>query len=335
MTASRANPSPPHTHMSLGDHLDELRARLIFALAGLIPLLIIGFVFGGQLLQFILQPLLDALRHADQPVRLLATGPLETFLAYIKVALIFALLTSTPWILYQLWRFVAPGLYAAEKRFVYFLIPLSTALTALGMFFLYKLLLPVSLYYLILFSTALVTENPGATPVPADAQFSQVVVLPADPAREDLARLPIGAEWINTRLNERRTKVAEGRVSGTPMRGGGTIAQEYRVGEYTSLVFALAIGVAIAFQLPLVMMLVGWAGIVESKDLARYRKHAALGCAVGGAVFTPQDPFSMVMLAGALYLLFEFGLVLMRAVPASRIAAGLRPQKTDGDEGER
>lgn len=330
MTAEREQ----HTHMSLGDHLDELRRRLILALLGIIPLVILGFAIGGTLLEFLLQPLIEALRASDQPIRLLATSPFETFLSYLKISLAFAIVCSFPWILYQLWRFVAPGLYAAEKRFVYFLIPLSAALTALGMLFLYTLLLPISLYYLILFSTAIVTDNPGAVPLPPNAAPSQVLVLPADPTKDDLDQLPVGAQWVNTRLNELRINMGNGRIGGLSLRAGGTIAQEYRVGEYTSIVFALAVGVAIAFQLPLVMMLLGWSGIIDPRFIARYRRHALFVCAILGAVFTPADPFSMVMLAIALYLLFEFGLILMRFVPASRVAKGLAHRPHDATDAQ-
>jgi len=107
---------------------------------------------------------------------------------------------------------------------------------------------------------------------------------------------------------------------GLALNSGGQIAQMYRVGEYISIVFGLAFAFAVAFQLPLVMLLLNWVGIIEPKDVTKYRKHAVFGCAVGGAVFTPQDPWSMIMLGTALYALFEFGIVLMRFVPARSVA---------------
>ena len=302
--------------MPLGDHLEELRKRLIIAMLGLLPLVILGLVFGGQLIDFLVAPLENQLRNADQPAKLLATSPIETFAAYIKVSFVLALIVGTPWILFQAWRFIAPGLYNQERRFVYFLLPLSTALTALSVLFLYYVLIPVSLYFLITFGTGIAgTDHAHAVELDPGIVLPEFPVLSADPASPEP-----GQAWVNDRLNELRIRVDGTRTLGMPLRGDGLISQEYRIGEYVNLIFMLGIVFALSFQLPVVLMLLGWVGIFEPQDFTRFRRHIAFGCGIAGAILTPQDPLSMLLLGGALYLLFEFGIILMRFVPASRIA---------------
>lgn len=314
--------------MSFGDHLDELRRRLVFALLGPIPILIVCLAFGGSIMEFIVVPLESQLRASGQPVRLLATSPVESFGAYLKVAMATAVLVSAPWILYQAWLFVAPGLYQNEKRFVYFLMPASAALTTAAIVFLYSIMLPVMLRFFIVFGSFMVQTDAPTAPLPDGLTLPNVPVLRADPP----APSP-GDMWVNEALTELRIAVADPdgvlSVFRIPMDIGGTIAQQYRIGEYVNLVFGLAIVFAIAFQLPIAMLLLGWTGILEAKDLKPWRKHAIFVCVIAGAFFTPADPGSMVLLAAPLYLLFEFGLFLMQFVSARRVAGREPPESGD------
>lgn len=306
--------------MSFGDHLDELRRRLILALLGPLPIFILCLVFGSTLLTFITAPLLEQLRLAGEPPTLIATSPLESFNSYLKVASIVTLITAMPWILFQAWLFIAPGLYAAERRFVYFLLPLSAGLAATAMVFLYKLVLPLSLYFLIAFGSGLV--NQGVRPAPP----AEGVVIPAlpqfqgDPTAE---AAPPGSMWLNRDLNQLRFRLDDGGVVGVALVRGGAIAQQYRIGEYVNLVFGLALVFALSFQVPVVLMLLSWVGVIEPGDLTPYRRHILFGCVLLAAIFPSQDPWTLMMLSVALYALFELGLGLMRFVPASRIATGL------------
>ena len=314
--------------MSFGDHLEELRRRLVFALIGPIPVMIVCLIYGGRILSFIIKPLEAQLAAAGQPIRLLATSPVEPFGAYLKVGMAAAILISAPWILYQAWLFVAPGLFKNERRFVYFLMPASAALTVAAMAFLYKVMLPVMLRFFIVFGSLIVQTSPGVAVLPDGLTLPSVPVLAADPP----APAP-GQMWVNSRMGELR--IAAGAadavtILGAPLARGGTIAQQYRVGEYVNLVFGLAIVFAVAFQLPIVMLLAGWVGIFRPEDLTPYRKHVLFVCAIAGAVFTPADPGSMILLATPLYLLFELGLALMRFVPASRVAGD---KESEGDAG--
>ncbi|GAB4548315.1 MAG: hypothetical protein Tsb0013_08790 [Phycisphaerales bacterium] len=308
--------------MSFGDHLDELRRRLVLVLVGLLPIIVLGLVFGKWFVGLLSVPVLDALREAGQPATLQLTEPLEGFIAYLKVSFILAILVGFPWILIQLWLFVAPGLYKRERRFVYFLIPLSTLLTALGMLFLYYILLPITLFFLIAFNASLISQPQVRAPLPASIALPSVPVLPAAPGEDDIdaGLVTPGMFWLNERANSLQVLRSDGSIASMPLQGEGMVRQEFRVGRYLSLVFTLALVFALASQLPVVMLLLSWVGLLEVSFASRYRRHVGFGCAVAGAVLTPQDPISMVALGGALYLLYELGLLLMRFVPASSIA---------------
>ncbi len=318
--------------MSFGDHLDDLRRRLILVLLGVVPVFLVALIFGKPLIGFLAQPAFDALTAAGQPDTLLATSPLDPFLAYMKVALISAALIGTPWILLQVWLFVAPGLYAAERRFVYFLLPLSVLLTAAGMVFLYKVLLPVSLTFLVGFNASLIDRTIDRSPMPEGVALPSLPILEASPTTKDFeeGRAPAGSMWLDGQTNQLRVMAPDGEILSGSVYGSTGMAQEFRIGEYMSLVFLLAIVFAVSSQLPIAMLLSRWAGIFEPESFTPYRKIIFFACVVLGAILTPADPFSMIALGGALYILFEFGLVLMKYVPASLIA-GPSARGTDGD----
>lgn len=315
--------------MSFGDHLEELRRRLIWGLAGLAPILLVCLLFGQSIMRFLIAPLERQLLRAGQAPTLQALSPVETFGAYIKVSMVATVLLGVPWALWQLWLFVRPGLYETERRFARFLLPLSVVLTFAATSFLYLVMLPVALFFLITFGAGVAPENPPVAPLGEGIVLPTTPVLSADP--EDPA---VGATWVLGPMHQLRIHVGGGRVYSAPLTSGGLIAQQYRVKEYVDLVFMLGLVFAVAFQTPVVVMLLAWAGIVDPADLARKRKHAFFVCAVLGAVLTPTgDPASMALLTGPLYLLFELGLALARFVPAKRVAGGLLRQGPgrDGD----
>lgn len=338
----------PLSVMPFGDHLEELRKRLIWGLGGLIPILVVCLIFGGPLLKFLMIPLLHSLQAAGEPTQLLATSPLETFGAYIKVASVVAVIVTMPWLVYQLWLFVAPGLYAKERRFVYFLLPFSAFLTASGMVFLYKVLLPITLFFLIVFGINLVQTSVPTAKLPPDTTFASIPVLQADPPSADT--LSIGSMWINETIGELRIVTAKNpdtgktTIRGIRLTGKGAISQQYRIGDYIGLVFTLGLVFAVAFQLPLVLMLLSWLGILEAKDITPFRRHVILATVIVGAIFTPPDPGSQLALACTLLFLFELGVILMKFVPASVVAEGFGKEKrkrtsedkpkTDADEGD-
>jgi sec-independent protein translocase protein TatC len=140
--------------MSLGDHLEELRWRLILALLGVAGGLLICLFFGGYLLQYIAAPYASAMERANLEPVLLAIQPAEKFLVYFKTALLFGLILSSPWVLYQLWAFVSSGLYSREKRYVRRIFPISVLLFIAGAFFFINVVAPMAMLFFINF-------NPG------------------------------------------------------------------------------------------------------------------------------------------------------------------------------
>ncbi len=304
--------------MSFGDHLEELRKRLIWSILGIVPLFIVAFAFGRPVLQLLIAPAQEQLRAKGQATSLQATAPLETFGAVVQIALVITVLVGSPWLLYQLWLFVAPGLYRAERKFFYRLAPLSAALTASSVAFLYWVILPVVLAFFIGFGA-----NVGGGPAPTAALHEGVVlpaipVLAADPPTDELV---VGAQWFNERLRQHRMciELPEGKppvILGSEMTVGTGIDQHYKIADYVRTLLNMGLAFGIGFQMPVVVLLLGWAGIVTRPMLKKLRRHAVAGCAIAGAILTPADPMSMVLLAIPLYGLYELGVLLLRVWPA-------------------
>ena len=122
------------------DHLEELRHRLIVIVAGIAVGFAASYGFSQQILFFLQRPL---------PTKLVFIAPTEAFLVNIKVALYAALFLSAPLILFEVWKFVAPGLYEHERRYSYPFLIISTVLFLVGGLFAYFVILPVVLHFLI------------------------------------------------------------------------------------------------------------------------------------------------------------------------------------------
>lgn len=322
--------------MTLGDHLEELRARIILALLGVVPILVLALLFGQHILTLLIEPLRDELRQANQPSGLLATNPLETFAVYIQISMIATVLIGSPWLLYQLWKFVAPGLYAGERKFVHILVPLSTILTLTSAAFLYFVVLPVILAFFISFGTQLGRDQSPIVERLPGIVLPSAPIFPGDPPDPEP-----GQFWINTDTMQMRVCVQtrDGKIAviGAELVAGAGITQQYRVSEYVKTILNLALAFGIGFQTPVVVLLLGWAGIVERAWLARYRRYAIAVCTVAGAVLTPADPLSMILLAIPLYLLFELGMLLLVIFPPVGVGP-LEPRdeqpEPDGDADE-
>lgn len=317
--------------MSFGEHLDELRQRLVYALLGLVPIVVLALAFGRTLLDVLILPVQRALSGADLPAQLINTSPTEGFFAYVKISLLAAVVLASPWVLYQVWLFVAPGLYTSERRFAYVLAPLSVVLTGGALAFLYYVFLPLMLAFLIAFGASIGRESTPTVAVPADVTLPSVPVLEGDPEAPVL-----GQVWVNRVLKELRVCTGGGEggppvIHGTPLTASIAVSQQYRLGEYTSLVLVLGLSLVVAFQAPVVVLLLGWVGLVTVPMLRQYRRHAIFLCGVLGAVLTPSgDPVSMLALAVPLWALYELGALLLWLLPAHRVA-GPPEDDADGD----
>ncbi|OXU15322.1 twin-arginine translocase subunit TatC [Sedimentisphaera salicampi] len=135
--------------MSLGDHLEELRTRLFLAIAGLIVGFIVALIFGKFLFGIVVEPYADAVKLTGGTPHMQAIKPAEKFLMYLKTSLIFGLIFTAPWVFYQIWKFIAPGLYKNETKFVYIVTPASAALFVGGATFFLTVIAPLALKFFI------------------------------------------------------------------------------------------------------------------------------------------------------------------------------------------
>jgi sec-independent protein translocase protein TatC len=137
--------------MTFAEHLEALRWHLIRALIGVAVCLTICLTFGQRLLLFLLSPLqraLDAHGAGQIVVPTISAG----LAAFFEISMVGGLVLASPWVIYQLWGFVAPGLYPAEKRTVYRSVPLLVGLFVLGVVFGWTVVLPSSLDFMIRFN---------------------------------------------------------------------------------------------------------------------------------------------------------------------------------------
>lgn len=135
--------------MSFLDHLDELRRRIIAALVGVLVGCLISFTFITKIYAFIMQPLAAMLPSGS---KLVYTEPTEAFMLYLKMALLAGIILAAPVILWQVWLFISPGLYAREKKIAVPFIVLGSVGFVLGAAFSHYVLFPVTWRFLASFT---------------------------------------------------------------------------------------------------------------------------------------------------------------------------------------
>ncbi len=135
--------------MAIGEHLEELRRRVLYALGGLIVGMVVAFFFGGKILAVLEYPYRQVMTELGQDPSLWVFNASAGFMIYMKVSLIGGLILSAPWIFYQFWAFASAGLYWRERRYVLIAVPLSALLFVTGsMFFLLVAALPLLRFFL-------------------------------------------------------------------------------------------------------------------------------------------------------------------------------------------
>ena len=225
-------------------HLIELRTRLIRAFAAILIVFVCLFPWAKDLYALMAHPLLAALPKGGQ---MIATDVVGVFIVPMKVTLLTAFLITLPYVLYQVWAFVAPGLYVHEKKLVLPLIVASVALFFCGMAFAYFLVFPTVF------------------------KFMSAVA-------------PEGVAWMTD------------------------------IDKYLSFVLSTFVAFGVTFEVPVVVIVLVRIGVVTIAKLKEARPYVIVGAFVIGAVFTPPDVLSQVMLAVPLWLLYELGIVLARFV---------------------
>jgi sec-independent protein translocase protein TatC len=145
--------------MSLGDHLEELRIRIILAVLGLAVGLAVCLFFSKFFLELLTKPYFDVRQQTGLPATLQAITLSEKFMVYMKTALLFGAILSSPWIFYQLWKFVSAGLYASEKKFVHIVAPICAVLFGTGAMFFLFVIAPLMIRFLIGFDTGVEVQT--------------------------------------------------------------------------------------------------------------------------------------------------------------------------------
>ncbi|HUO21587.1 MAG TPA: twin-arginine translocase subunit TatC [Caulobacteraceae bacterium] len=265
------------------DHLVELRQRLIISIIALVLGFLICFFFAQDIYIFLLHPfevagglMAEQKTKGGQhgpfdliltlvgvipmppaaPLKMVFTAPLEFFFTKVKLAGIAGLVLAFPVIAWQLYRFVAPGLYKRERRaFLPFLVA-SPFLFLLGAALVYYVMLPFVLWF----------------------SLNQQIV------------------------------------------GAGNVSVELlpKVSDYLTLATTLLLAFGLCFQLPVILALLGLAGLVSAEMLASGRRYAIVGVFAVAAVVAPPDPFSMIALALPVCLLYEVSIWCVRLIEFNR-----------------
>jgi sec-independent protein translocase protein TatC len=130
-------------------HLEELRRRIIFSVLGILVGFLVCWSFADRLFGLMQQPIIQALRHHGIGGGLVYLNPTDPFNLYLAVALVLGLFAASPFVFYQCWLFIAPGLYRTEKRYVLPFLVSTVGLFLTGGLFGYKMVYPASLEFLI------------------------------------------------------------------------------------------------------------------------------------------------------------------------------------------
>lgn len=259
--------------MTLGEHLEELRSCLVRALIGVAVGMIVCFFFGERLFQVMFWPL--SVATGGSPPRLYFTSPPEAFSTYLRVCLIAGAILSSPYGLYQMWRFIAAGLYAHERLAVRkYLLP-SIGLFLLGVVFFLVVVAPLVIAFFLYFAEH---SFPGP--------------------------LNVGVRFLSKYLG--RPELA---AASQPADAGGFVQPWLTLGSYISFVATLSLVFGLGFQTPLVVLFLGRTGIVPIAAMKRFRRYVLLVILIVSAIVTPVDVGSMIALAAPMYLLYEVGLL--------------------------
>ncbi|ABV89108.1 twin-arginine translocase subunit TatC [Shewanella pealeana] len=223
-------------------HLLELRTKLLRAIGSVLLVFICLVYWANDIYHYMATPLMQALPESSS---MIATDVAAPFFAPFKLTLVLSFFVAVPYVLYQVWSFVAPGLYKHEKRLVVPLLASSTLLFYLGIAFAYYIVFPVVFGF-----------------------FTSVA--------------PEGVE----------------------------VATD--ISSYLNFILKLFFAFGLAFEIPVAVVLLCWAGVTTPAELKEKRPYIVVGAFVIGMLLTPPDIISQTMLAIPMLILFEGGLVAAR-----------------------
>ncbi|HAU11684.1 MAG TPA: twin-arginine translocase subunit TatC [Gammaproteobacteria bacterium] len=238
------NQSPEPQETTFISHLLELRDRLLRAVGAVLLLFLVVAPFANTLYEYLAAPLMSVLPEGNT---MISTEPHGPFFVPFKFAFAFATAVAMPYLLYQLWAFVAPGLYDSEKRLAIPLLVSSSGLFYLGIMFAYFVVFPI----IFKFFTSTAPEG---------------------------------------------------------------VAVMTDINAYLSFVLKLFFAFGLAFEVPVATVLMVKMGVTTTTSLAAKRPYIIVGAFVVGMLLTPPDLFSQTMLAIPVWILFEIGLYVSKAV---------------------
>ena len=316
--------------MSFGDHLEDLRSHVLRSVISVGVGILIGLAVAAPLLEIICQPVVTLLRASHLDPQLQVLNPQESFLTWMKVALFSGLVLAAPYVIWEIWRFVAAGLYAHEQRIVRQMVTPSVLLFLLGVLFFFFIVLPLALNFFISFAGRLTVGEltPGRYMqwVIGEEESAAEAVEPLSPVNIPvLAHSPPnpapGDMWVDRGTRELRV-ADEGRTYSVPLTllGEHQIVQsQFRLQEYITFVGMLALSFGLAFQLPVVVVFLAWTGIFSTKQMAGARKYVLFGIVVAASLLTPTpDALNLTLLVVPMILLFEGGLIVGRMLERRR-----------------
>ena len=228
-------------NLTLADHLIELKRRLVKSLIAAGIAFIFTYTWSEELYLFLSKPVLQTLPPGQRFIAF--TTVAEPFFIYLKIGAAAAVVLSSPYVIYQVWAFIAPGLYRHERIFLVPVVVASFFLFMAGIVFSYLVMFPLGFRYLLSFATP-----------------------------------------------ELRPFIS--------------------MGIYFSFAIKMMIAFGVAFQLPLVILVLARVGMVSARTLLSYWRYVFVLCFVAGAVFTPPDVFSQVLLSVPLLVLYGLGVIL-------------------------
>lgn len=270
------------------EHLTELRSRLIYSVSAFLVGMIICFAFGGALLDFLLMPIERTMRSLGNPNPVMQyTAPQEYFFTLIRISMVGGLTISFPIIAYQLWRFVAPGLYRNEKNaFLPFIIA-SPVLFLVGASFAHYIVVPLAMAFFL-----------GFADLPSFVSALMV---------EGVA-LPPGTELLPSASGGLALPMAAVADTGVDIVFNG------KVNETLDITLKMIVAFGVCFQLPVLLTLMGSAGLASSRGLRGTRKYAMVGILIVAALVTPPDVTTQLILFVVVYGLYEISIHLVAAV---------------------
>lgn len=248
------------------EHLAELRQRLIYSVLAFIIGMIICFTIWNPIFDFLTHPLCSAMAvrgHSDCGLILIKLQ--EGFFVAISISLLGGLVLSFPIIGFQMWRFVAPGLYKTEKNAFLPFIVASPFMFFLGAAFAYYVVTPLAFDFF------------------------------------------LGFQQTGSVLDEDNVDNA---AAGIAFQGSAQ--------EYLSLTIKFIVAFGMCFQLPVLLTLMGKAGLVSAEGLGNVRKYAVVAILVLAALVTPPDVITQVILFVVVYGLYEVSILLVARVEKKR-----------------